>query len=201
MVLGALGILAIPSSALAVNNCSYAGAPTVGPVGPNGTTVTVYTSGGRSGSAIAGVCVDQAGLNGFDGGYGEVGAGEDPAVGAADPGAVAGQPDGYAVVDGSDANSDPTGRSDGYIGVSNWENGDARTSPTDCTQPADSYDGPDHGTNSSTNSGGCEGVDDGPWIYVGDDVPTPVCGNTSGNDWAGISAPGSTNDRDGCSIP
>jgi hypothetical protein len=215
MVLGALAVLAIPSSALAANSCGYAtsggNSALVGPLTVGSGTVTVYhgrgvtdpTAGGSP--TAAGVCADNVAPGppgqSLDGGYAEVGAGEDQATGDADPGAVSGQPDGYVVVDGSDDNSDPSGFSDGYAGVSNWETGTTRTSPSNCTDPSDGQAGPDHGTAASSNSGGCEGVDNGPWVYVGDDVPTPVCGNTSGDSWYGSSGQGTPDKRDGCSIP
>ena len=163
LVLGALGVLAIPSSALAISDCSYASGTTVGPV-------TVYTSGGRTGDALAGACAD-TGLA-IDGGYAEVGSGSGQA---------------YAIVDGSDANTEPTGFGDGYIGVSNYESGASRDA--DCAT-----NGPDQGSAGTTNSGGCLGVDGVGWVALPGAVPTPACGNSSGNDWANTS-------RDGCSIP
>lgn len=167
-----------------------------------GKTVDVYYNTQPPYLIKVGGCVD---LNGnktagpirFDGGTVEAGAGEDPAGGAGDPGLVPNQPDAYAVVDGDDDNVDPQGQSDGYVGVSNWENsvpGD-RTTQAECTGS-----GPDNGAVGSSNSGGCLGVDNGPWVYVPGDLPTPVCGNTSGNAWDGSGSQGQHN-RDGCQIP
>jgi hypothetical protein len=164
LVLGAVGALAIPSSALAVSDCSYASGTTVGPV-------TVYTDSGRTSDALVGACADTN--TAIDGGYLEVGSGG---------------PGSYAIVDGSDANSEPTGFGDGYIGVSTYESGASRDA--DCTN------GPDQGATGSTNSGGCAGIDPAIPVVGGNYVAgVPVaCGNTSGNDWASTS-------RDGCSIP
>ena len=200
MVLGAIAILAIPSSAPAESDCTYtsSGNTPIATV-PVGTgTVTVYEGSGVTGTATvaAGACADNvAPTSGFDGGFAEAGAGEDPATGAADPGLVANQPDAYAVVDGSDANSDPSGFSDGYTGVSNYETGATRTDQASCMAT-----GPDNGTAGSSNSGGCVGADAGGWVYVPGDVPTPACGNTSGNSWYGPGNQGA-GQRDGCSIP
>ena len=202
--LASLAVLAIPSSALAESDCAYAAGQDVSQTVPIGTaTVTVYAdvsgnNGGTTGTApiAAGACADNvAPAGGFDGGLVEVGAGEDPASGAADPGLIAGQPDAYAVIDGSDANNDPAGQSDGYVGLSNYETGGTRTGDAQCTGG-----GPDQGSAGSSNSGGCLGTDGGPWVYVPGDLPTPVCGNTSGNSFDGAGDEGLGN-RDGCSIP
>ncbi len=91
--------------------------------------------------------------------------------------------------------ADPSGFSDGYVGVSNWEDGATRTDSAQC-----SATGPDNGSAGSTNSGGCVGADVGGWVYVPGDIPTPACGNTSGNAWDGSGNTGG-NKRDGCSIP
>jgi hypothetical protein len=192
LILGAMavGVLAIPSSAAAESDCSYTTGTTVGPL-------TVYAgTGGTTGTATAaGACVDGVNVAGFDGGFAEVGVGEDPGTGAADPGLIAGQPDAYVVVDGSDANEDPAGQSDGYIGISNYETGGSRTSAADCAA-----DGPDNGAAGSSNSGGCVGIDGVAWVSVPGDLPTPMCGNTSGNSFDGNGDEGPGN-RDGCSIP
>jgi len=192
-------MFAIPSPALAETDCTYASGQAVSETVPVGSgSVTVYAGGGVTGdaTAAAGACADNiAPAAGFDGGYAEAGAGEDPGAGSADPGLVAGQPDGYAVVDGSDSNIDPSGFSDGYVGVSNWEDGATRTDSAQC-----SATGPDNGSAGSTNSGGCVGADVGGWVYVPGDIPTPACGNTSGNAWDGSGNTGG-NKRDGCSIP
>ena len=199
----ALAAFALPSSALAESDCTYAAGQDVSQTVPVGSaTLTVYadTSGNNGGTTgttavAAGGCVDNVGAGGFDGGLVEVGAGEDPATGTADPGLIAGQPDAYAVVDGSDANADPAGQSDGYVGVSNYETGGTRTGDAQCTGG-----GPDQGAATSSNSGGCLGTDGGPYVYVPGDLPTPVCGNTSGNSFDGAGDEG-TGNRDGCSIP
>src|SRR5262245_40815386 len=115
MALGAMAILAIPSSAFAVSDCSYASGTTVGPV-------TVYgPGGGRTANSVAGVCAD-TNTQPLDGGYVEVGSGG---------------PGSYAIVDGSDANSDPTGNGDGYIGASTYES---------ATRDSSCANGPDQGT-------------------------------------------------------
>lgn len=109
-----IAVLAIPSSAMARSDCAYTASQDQRvPVGP----VTVYadTAGNNAGTTgtaavAAGACADGLNVGGLDGGLVEVGAGEDPGTGSADPGLVANQPDGYAVVDGSDANTvDPVG--------------------------------------------------------------------------------------------
>lgn len=166
--------LAAPASAFADENtghdCSYAkteeASQTAGPI-------TVYAGiGGDAGlagegDAAAGACADELNVGNFDGGAVEAGAGEpDGGLG------------GYVIVDGSDENDDPSGQSDGYVGISNFE-----TEP-----PKGSCDTP---PGDGTNSGGCVGIDG-----VGEfDVPVPIaCGNTSGPTWNNTS-------RDGCSIP
>lgn len=205
----ALGVLAIPSSAFATHgntpNCPAPGGKTnTGNLSPvPGTTVTAWVHTSPTVIVKFGACADfnnnkAAGPIRFDGGTVEAAVGEDPATGTADPGAVPNQPDGYVVVDGDNDNTDPSGQSDGYGGVSNWEDGASRTSQADCAPPL----GPDNGDPGSSNSGGCVGVDGGPWVYVPGDVPTPVCGNSSGNNWDGSGTHTSgNNNRDGCSIP
>jgi hypothetical protein len=90
-------------------------------------------------------------------------------------------------------NADPTGNADGYIGLSNYETGGARDA--NCTA-----DGPDQGQAGTSNSGGCFGLDGGPWVDLsGVPVPTPVCQNVSGNTWDGSGPPPSS--TDGCSLP
>jgi hypothetical protein len=209
----ALGALAIPSTAFANHggndvNCGYATGKAVnsGDLNPNANqTLIVYAdiTGATPGTiAKVGACADNNGTVVVgpiraDGGTAEVGVGDDPAGGAGDPGLVAGQPDLYAVVDGDDQNVDPQGQSDGYVGVSNWEN----STPGDRTTAAEcAATGPDNGAAGSSNSGGCLGIDGGPWVYVPGDLPTPVCGNSSGNAWDGSGTQG-THTRDGCSIP
>jgi hypothetical protein len=190
----AVGILAVPGSAAAESDCSYA-TGTVQTVGP----VTVYAdadgAAGTTGTAAvaAGACADGIGVAGFDGGFAEVGASpEDPGADGSSP---VNLPDGYAVVDGSDANSDPAGQSDGYVGISNYETGGTRTSEASCAAS-----GPDNGSAGSSNSGGCLGIDEVISVYVPADLPTPVCGNTSGNSFDGSGSQG-TGSRDGCSLP
>lgn len=88
-VVGA-ALLALPSAASARTDCSYTSSP-------------VYTSGGVTGDALLGVCLDTN--TAFDGGYLEVGSGG-PGV--------------YAVIDGSDSNP---GQAAGYAALSTYENG------------------------------------------------------------------------------
>ena len=207
----ALGALAIPSTALANHggnnrNCAYAFGknPNSGDLNPNANqTLVVYadTSGYPHGQAAkVGACNDfngtvAAGPFRFDGGTVEAGVGEDRGTGPGDPGLVPNQPDAWVVVDGDDDNVDPQNQSDGYFGVSNWETANDRTTQAECQTS-----GPDNGVAPSSNSGGCLGPDTGPWVYVPGDLPTPVCGNSSGNAWDGSGSQGAHN-RDGCSIP
>jgi hypothetical protein len=179
----ALGALAVPGSAVAQDaNCAYASGTTVG-------FVTVYAEtapnqSGASGSADAavGACADAAGAlsdgtRRFDGGFVEVGTG--------DGGGTENGRGQYAVVDGDNQNADPSGQSDGYFGLSTYEEGANRAAcPLTGPQTQGDADGND------TNSGGCFGTDVG-----GVNLPLPVaCGNTSGNTWNATS-------RDGCFIP
>jgi hypothetical protein len=179
-----VALLAFPSGAFgqAANgsDCSYAttngpGAGDETAVSPAGGTVVVYTgSEGTTGTAstVVGGCVD---LNGalmvlgqrIDGGTLEAGTG---AAGT------------YAVFDGDNHNIDPSGQSDGYVGLSNY--GAPGTVGGNC----------DDGAPGTPNSGGCFGVL-AQWVHViPTPVPTPICGNTSGNTW-------NSTVRDGCSIP
>lgn len=175
LIAAALSLVALTGNAAAVpydgTTCSYTSTATVAvPVGP----ATVYAGGGGmsgAASAAAGVCVyDAAGVgaggNTFHGGSVEVGEGA--------PGA-------YAVVDGSNQNTDPLGSGDGYVGVSTFETG----TKGNCD------------SGSGTNSGGCLGIKP-----LGLELPVPliVCGNTSGNVWADTQAGGGTG-RDGCALP
>lgn len=96
-----LGLLALPGSAVAVDDCSYAG----------GGPAQVYTSGGATGGALLGACVN-TGLP-VDGGYVEVG----QAGGGS-----------YAVIDGSDANP---ANGAGYAGLSSAETGGRDTTCND----------------------------------------------------------------------
>lgn len=193
--LAALAALAIPSSALATHggsDCTYATAEDVN-TGAVSTIVVVYADalGGDGGmtdqaEVAAGACAN-TGLGTFEGGTVEVGAGDDGMAGD-------GPLDAYVVIDGDNENQDPSGQSDGYIGLSNWETSGARDA--NCTA-----DGPDQGTPGSSNSGGCVGIDGGPWVDLsGVPVPTPMCGNTSGNTWDGSGGVGA-HQRDGCSVP
>lgn len=203
----ALGALALPSSAFATHggagrNCpAPSGKTSTGNLSPvPGTTARAYVHTNPTTLVKGGACVDFNGLAAagpvrFDGGTVEAGAGEDPGTAAGDPGLVPGQPDAYAVVDGDDDNADPSGLSDGYVGVSNWETSNDRTTQSECESS-----GPNNGTAPSSNSGGCLGLDTGQWVYVPGDLPTPICGNTSGNAWDGSGNQGSHN-RDGCQIP
>lgn len=206
-----LGALAIPGPALAnhggVNeNCDYARAKALRTEDLNpiaGQTLIVYTdtTGYPHGQlATAGACSDfngtvVAGPVRFDGATVEAGVGQDPAGGPGDPELVAGQPDLWIVVDGDNGNVDPSGESDGYAGVSNWENSNDRTTQTECTTT-----GSWNGAPGSSNSGGCVAISNGPWVYVPGDVPTPICGNESGNAWDG-SDPQGVHNEDGCSLP
>lgn len=207
----ALGALAAPSGAFADHggnnqNCGYTAGSTfnTGDVNPHPSqTLMIYaeTAGNPPGTvAKVGVCHDfngtvVAGPIRFDGGTVEAGVGEDPATGQGDPGGTPNQPDLYAVVDGDDDNVDPWGQSDGYAGASNWETSNDRTTQQECQAS-----GPDNGAAASSDSGGCVGIDGGPWIYAPGDVPTPVCGNTTGNAWDGSGTQGAHR-RDGCSQP
>ena len=87
----------------------------------------------------------------------------------------------YIVADGDNDNPDP---GDGYMGLSNCEE------PGSADPTCDADDG---GT--GTNSGGCFGVKGvaGPFALP-DEIPTPICGNTSGPSWT-------DSQRDGCQIP
>lgn len=141
--------------------------------------------------AAAGACVNLS--NGmFDGGTLEAGAGNPTAFG---PGA-GGPLGGYVIAYGdndNDAGADPTGASDGYIGVSNFE-----------TDPAagDQCEVPDAETGGGTNSGGCLTVRSGPntgnlGTIGAYPVPLLACGDDS-------SAPAGTwegSSRDGCTLP
>lgn len=221
MVLGALGALALPGSALGAHkpgahcdqvppNAPPGSASVTQPVGTG--TVSVYAdadgSAGLTGTAdvAAGACADGLATGGFDGGTVEAGtSAEDPGVDDAPLHPAQPTRDAYVVADGDNDNVDPFGQSDGYIGVSNYETGTtSRTGQTACTSS-----GPDNGQQGTSNSGGCVGKDGGPWVYVPGDVPTPVCGNTSGNGFDGQDnseppPPDPTaphNQRDGCSVP
>jgi hypothetical protein len=87
----------------------------------------------------------------------------------------------YLVVDGADANPSP---GNGYMGLSNYEK-PGGTKDTTCD---------DTNAGTGTNSGGCFGVKGVIAVPLGSMVPTPICGNTSGDDW-------DASTRDGCLIP
>lgn len=180
VVLACAGLLALPGSASAVvndgNTCSYATDGSETAVNPAGGTVVIYAGpGGMTDEATlaAGGCVN-LGSGAFQGGALEVG----------NRGTEA-----YAVIDGDNGNADPSGQSDGYMGLSNFESGTGRDS--NCAN------GPDQGQGGTSNSGGCVGVDNGPWLPV----PLISCGNSSGNTWASTTNPNTGLGRDGCSIP
>jgi hypothetical protein len=172
LVLAAVAaVAALPATASANHGttCSYtSGQAVVVPV--PGTGVVVYEGSGMSGQATAavGVCDYSPTVVGpvtVAGGTVEAGAGT-----------PSGGPGAYAIVDGDNANVDPTGQGDGYIGVSNFETG----TKGDC-----------NGGGTGTNSGGCFEIK-----TVTPPLPVPLlaCGNTSGNTWDGTG-------RDGCAIP
>lgn len=115
-VLAASALLAVPQGAAADTDCGYAG----------GGPAQVYTSGGQTGDALVGACVD-TGLP-VDGGYVEAGTGTEGS---------------YAVIDGSDSNP---ANAAGYAGLSTYEQGGS-ADPT--------CDGVDNDPTSGTNSGGC----------------------------------------------
>lgn len=158
------GLLAVPAGALAQasgSDCSYT---TTG-----GTAAGVQAgSGGMTGdpsTTAVGACVNAPTPVGtFQGGSVEVGLSGTEL---------------YGVIDGDNENVDPL---DGYVALSNYESGTAADG--DCSN------GPDQGQPGTTNSGGCFGVDRGPWVAV----PLIACGNSSGNRWNSTS-------RDGCSNP
>ena len=179
LAVAVLGVMALPGSAAAASiydgsTCNgYTGAPP---------TAGVHLEAG-TGGASAGACVN-TGTGSFQGGSVEAGVGEDPATGAADPGPG---PDAYAVVDGDNDNWIHP-QSDGYAGVSNWETGGTRA--TTCG----------NGAANSSNSGGCINNIPIPPGAAGS-VPTPVCGNTSGNSWNGQGTTEGSGNRDGCEVP
>jgi len=167
----ALGVLAVPGSAFGEANgddCSYT---TTGQVAVVGVQAGPGGMPGNAGTAV-GVCVNTDNGSGLEGGSVEVGTGGNGT---------------YAVIDGDNQNVDPV---DGYAGLSSYEDGPP--SDPNCA------DGPDGGSASSTNAGGCFGVDGGPQLDLtllrSLGIPTPVCGNTSSNEW-------NNTPRDGCSNP
>ena len=178
LIAAVLAAAVIPATAGATvpydgSGCDYTDQQTA--VGAGG--VTAYEGSGQTGQATAavGACTysatgTQLGPVTFHGGSVEAGVGT-----------PVGGPGGYAIVDGDNQNTgDPTGSSDGYIGVSNFE-----TSPPkgDCT------------SGSGTNSGGCfelKSVQGLPAVTL--PIPLIACGNTTGPTWDSAG-------RDGCAIP
>jgi hypothetical protein len=173
LLAAAIGVLALPASASAQatgSDCSYTDV--------NGGVVGVEAGGtgmtGAAGTTAVGACVNLPTPAGtFQGGSGEIGVRGTQA---------------YAVIDGDNQNADP---GDGYMGLSNFETGTAggQTTAAEC-----SASGPDNGEAATSNSGGCFGVDGLAWVALPRAVPTPICGNTSGNSWFSTA-------RDGCSNP
>jgi hypothetical protein len=152
-VIGA-GLLALPGSAAATSDCSFAGG---GPAVVYGTAVPVGPGAGNPGAdnALVGVCVDTN--LAIDGGYGEVGTG-------------------YGVIDGSDSN--PAGNGQGYAGLNAGGVSDSNKD-TNC----DGVDsGGDHNSGgcfwlkpapASVNA-----------LLQNPVTALFVCGNTSGPDWS-----------------
>jgi hypothetical protein len=184
----ALGSLTLAASApgqeATGSDCSYASGPTAVAVG----SVVVYAETTPNGSGMAnsadvavGTCLNLNGSlsNGiirFDGGSAEAGAGDG---GGPEDGRGA-----YAIADGDNENTDPTGGSDGYFGLSTYEEGASRAACPPGGSPAPDPDGSD------PNSGGCFGFE-----FIPVRLPLPVaCGNTDGNSWNRTS-------RDGCIDP
>lgn len=178
-ILAAVAALAVPASAVADTNsgrdCNYG--KTEEATTGNAAPVVVYVGtgdAGMTGTALvaAGACVDELNVpvpgGTFDGGAAEAGAG-----------IPSGGPGGYVIVDGNDDNTDQTGQSDGYVGLSNYETG----TKGNCNE----------GSGTGTNSGGCFRL-----RPLGDDADVPLvpiaCGNTTGPNWT-------TAGRDGCVIP
>jgi hypothetical protein len=192
-VTAGLMALSVPATALAAQppptnygtNCDYAKSPpqTVShgtndipaPVGPDpgGNQVYVYSgtgSTGDPGTIAVGVCGNvPAGAGTFQGGTAEVGTNATKGT--------------YAVIDGNNGNN---GQGQGYAGLSNYE--DTGPDPTPCN-------GNDNDSPQSTNGGGCFGLKPtGTNVPLPTTIPTPICGDTSGNNW-------NSTKRDGCFIP
>jgi hypothetical protein len=177
VVAAVIGVIAVPGTASAATDgttCSYTSTQQLAVPIP-GTGIVAYADAdggsGMSGqaNAAAGVCVyspTTLPTGAFAGGTGEVGEGT----------STGGLPGAYAVIDGSNANTDPQGASDGYAGVSNYETG----TTGNCS-----------GGGTGTNSGGCFEIKP---TGVALPVPLLVCGNTSGDTW-------SNTVRDGCAVP
>jgi hypothetical protein len=166
VVVGA--IAALPGSASARSDCSYAG----------GGPVAVYTDGGvtPAGDAILGVCVD---AGGSVGGYGEVGSNGT---------------NHYAVIDGHDGNP---GASAGYGGiVTGYETGAQDQCSPNVLAPSGTDVGDDTDEGSGTNQGGCFSVrggnSSGSPVLVSVPLVPLACGNTSGADWTSASRDGCT---------
>lgn len=182
-------VLAVPAGASAQasgEDCDYA---TLGDA-----TVGVQAgSGGQTGSSsvtAVGACIN-TGSGAFQGGAVEVGVGEDQST-TADPEIAPGVgPDAYVVVDGDNDNTIHD-QADGYVGLSNWESGATRDPSCNAS---------DDGASGSSNSGGCLVLDTGTGIALPASVPTPVCGNTSGNSFNGSGSSTGASQRDGCQVP
>lgn len=164
----ALLTLALPTSAAARTDCSYAPGPVY--------AETTSGSSGTSDSAdiAAGLCVD-TGSGNFQGGLVEGGIGLDNGellgqqdiLGARVPGV-------YVIWDGDDTNTLVTDGLGGYAGVSNYENHERQP----CSQVP---------SGSGTNSGGCLVIRS---ITQIGGVPV-ACGNVAGKSWENSA-------RDGC---
>jgi len=182
----AIGTLAFPAAASAA---PFEDCPPGTPAGP----AVVYTDGGATADDIVGVCIDNQG-------YIEIGSG------ANDGGAPT--PESYVVVQGYN--------DEGYIGVSNYEEGTPNSggdSNEDNRCQSSNPDGTEGGA--GTNSGGCYGTNEtfidlrggnlvtvgdpvtgapiisaGPQVDLSNLVPLPVCGDNTG--------PFDVSSRDGC---
>lgn len=190
-MLAALAVLAVPAGASAQSNGSDCSYTTTG-----GADIGVQAgSGGLTGSSnvtAVGACLN-TGSGAFQGGSVEAGVGEDQST-AADPEIVPGVlgPDAYLVVDGDNENT-VHDQADGYVGLSNWETGSTRDP---------SCNNSDNGAAGSSNSGGCVSTDvPGVAVALPASIPTPVCGNTSGNSFNGTGSSTGSSQRDGCQVP
>jgi len=158
--------------------------------------VTTAAPTGATGVTVCFDPNDQLGQN-FHGGYLEVGEGPSGNTTYLTPQIPVGV---YVVLQGASNNTDAvsaaTGFADqGYIGLSNYENGTQNSGPYDspCGTP---------GTSGGTNGGGSVGIDTfctnsavpEPIHSQGLPIPFVVCGHFSGTDWQHT-------DRDGCWEP
>lgn len=199
LIVAVVAVLALPSSASAGYNCPPPPPPDtptgewVGP-GPNGEYIHYYAGhthytypNGAPPDIAAGACVS-TGPNGinygggtFHGGSIEYGAdGNDgtlPDTDQPDGGSRKyGGPGAYMVIDGHNSNTDPSGNSKGYIGVSNYES-NSRTD-TSCNPSGPDQDVDDPNTvpiegDRGSNSGWCTYIGDPPG---GVGIPTPIVG-------------------------